>query len=212
MNVFFRLVVIGSLLLSGFAAQANDALASLQLKWAQATYQTDGDARVDALTALADEARTACLADCAEPGLLIWKGIITSSLAGEKGGLGALGLAKEAKSSLEAALDLDDQALDGSAYTSLGTLYHKVPGWPIGFGNDKKAQSLMTKALKINPTGIDANYFMGEYLYDEGEYAKARTHLLTAQNAPARPGRQVADAGRQQEVRELLAKIDAELN
>ena len=58
-------------------------------------------------------------------------------------------------------------ALDGSAYTSLGTLYYKVPGFPIGFGDHKKARQLLEAALKVNPDGIDSNYFYGEYLFDE---------------------------------------------
>jgi hypothetical protein len=59
---------------------------------------------------------------------LVWEGIALSSEAGAKGGLGALSLAKEAKQLLEESLKLDDKALNGSAYTSLATLYAKVPG------------------------------------------------------------------------------------
>ena len=47
--------------------------------------------------------------------------------------------------------------LDGSAYNSLGVLYYKVPGWPVGFGDKAKARELLQKALAINPKGIDAN-------------------------------------------------------
>ena len=82
---------------------------------------------------------------------LIWEGIIESSYAGAKGGLGALSLCKEARGNLEAALKLDPKALDGSAYTSLGTLYYKVPGFPVGFGDDDKAGKLLQKALEAEP-------------------------------------------------------------
>ncbi len=50
-----------------------------------------------------------------------------STYAGAKGGLGALSLAKKSRAVLESALMIDDQALQGSAYTSLGALYAKVP-------------------------------------------------------------------------------------
>jgi hypothetical protein len=90
-----------------------------------------------------------------------------SSYAGAKGGLGALSLAKASKVSLERALTLDDQALQASAYNSLGALYHKVSGWPLAFGSDKKARSYLFSAIKINPTGIDPNHFYGEYLFDK---------------------------------------------
>ena len=71
-----------------------------------------------------------------------------STWAGAKGGLGALSLAKRARQPLEAALKLDPAALDGSAYTSLGTLYSKVPGFPAGFGDDDKAEQLLKSALQ----------------------------------------------------------------
>lgn len=143
--------------------------------------------------------------------MLIWRGIIKSSLAGAKGGLSALKLAKDSRHDLEKALGQDDKALEGSAYTSLGTLYHKVPGWPIGFGDDKRARELLLTALRINPQGIDPNYFYGEYLYDERNYELAHKHLRIAQQAAPRPGRALADANRQKEIAELLHKVDSKL-
>jgi Tfp pilus assembly protein PilF len=119
--------------------------------------------------------------------------------------------AKRARAQFEAALALDDKALDGSAYTSLGTLYHKMPGWPVGFGSDKKAREYLEKALQLSPTAIDPNYFYGEFLYDEGEYARALEYLEVAQKAPPRPGREIADAGRQAEIRALIEKTRKKL-
>ena len=80
-------------------------------------------------------------------------------------------------------------ALDGSAYTSLGSLYYQVPGWPIGFGDDAKARELLQKALALNPEGIDPNYFMGDFLYRKGDYEAARQALARALKAPPRPDR-----------------------
>ena len=212
LNGLLAVVFGGSLSLLGVSASADDnAVAELQLKWAEATYQMMGEERIEALTELSEGAREACPENCGDASLLIWKAIIVSSLAGEKGGLGALGLAKEAKESLENALNIDPRAMQGSAYTSLGTLFHKVPGWPIGFGNDKKARTLLGKALEINPQGIDANYFMGEFLLDEGEYEQAREHLLRAQQAPSRPNRAMADSGRQEEIAVLLSQVNAKI-
>ena len=130
-----------------------------------------------------------------------------SSFAGAKGGLGALGLAKKARASLEAALEIDPDALEGSAYTSLGTLYHKVPGFPLGFGSDKKARRFLLQALEIDPNGIDPNYFYGEFLLDEKQFAEARKYLERALAASPRPGRPIADQGRRREIQVLLQKI-----
>lgn len=182
------------------AADTRDVVADLQRSWAVANYELRGDQQVQAFDALLQRADSAVAENPGTADVLIWDGIIKSSFAGIKGGLGALSLAKAARSSLEAAIELDDKALDGSAYTSLGTLYYKVPGWPVGFGSDKKAVQLLQKALEINPDGIDSNYFYADYLLQEKKYEEAEQYLLRAQQAAPRPDRPVADAGRKQEI------------
>jgi tetratricopeptide (TPR) repeat protein len=141
----------------------------------------------------------------AEPA--IWHGIVEASHAGAKGGIGALALAKSARKSLEHALAIDPAALDGSAYTSLGSLYYQVPGWPIGYGDRAKAQELLKQGLALNPHGIDPNYFYGDFLFRSGDYEGAERVLLKALQAPPREGRAVADDGRRREVNDLLDKI-----
>jgi Tfp pilus assembly protein PilF len=108
-------------------------------------------------------------------------------------------------------MEIDPNALQGSAYTSLGTLYFKVPGWPVGFGDDDKAEELLKKALVINPDGIDPNYFYGDYLLEQKRYAEAEQALLKAQQAPARPERPLADAGRQEEIQVALLTVRKKL-
>jgi Tfp pilus assembly protein PilF len=141
----------------------------------------------------------------------VWEGIVVSSWAGEKGGLGALGLVKDAKALYERALGIAPEALDGSAYNSLGVLYYKVPGWPIGFGDRKRADELLQSALKLNPKGIDPNFFYGEFLLEQKRPADALVYLDRALQAPARPGRQIADAGRREEARALIEKAREKL-
>ncbi|MEY3713173.1 MAG: hypothetical protein RL321_793 [Pseudomonadota bacterium] len=189
------------------AAAPEAELLAIQQSWARINYSTNSaEQKAAEFGQLA--AKAAALASSqpgrAEP--MVWHGIALSSQAGAKGGLGALSLAKEARSVLEASLKIDATALAGSAHTSLGTLYHKVPGFPIGFGDDKKARKHLEAALKLNPTGIDPNFFYAEFLLDKGETALAIKHLKLAQAAPARPGREVADAGRRQEITTLLSK------
>ena len=100
---------------------------------------------------------------------------------------------------------VDDTAMHGSAYASLGSLYLKVPGWPLGFGSDKKAVQLLEKALEIDPDGIDSNYFYADYLMHEKEYGEAERYLLKAQSAAPRPGRPIADEGRRKEILAALS-------
>jgi tetratricopeptide (TPR) repeat protein len=114
---------------------------------------------------------------------------------------------KQAKKALEQALALDAEALEGSAYTSLGSLYYQVPGWPIGFGDDDKARELLQKALALNPDGIDPNFFLGDFLYRKGDYEAARQVLEKALKARPRPERPLADEGRRKEIQALLSAM-----
>ncbi|MBP6106379.1 MAG: tetratricopeptide repeat protein [Steroidobacteraceae bacterium] len=185
-------------------------LLSIQQAWAKVNYETPaGDERTKAFDALEKRAENFTHQNPTRPEALIWEGIVESSYAGARGGLGALALCKEARGNLEAALKLDPNALDGSAYTSLGTLYYKVPGFPLGFGDDEKAGKLLQKALALNPNGIDPNYFYAEYLFEQGRYPEALPYLDKAGKAAPRPGREVADKGRRGEIAALTAKVKA---
>jgi tetratricopeptide (TPR) repeat protein len=196
------------------AAPANPAfdaeLLAVQQAWARVNYEMPpGDARNAAFETLEKRAEAFTHQHPTRAEALIWEGIVESSYAGAKGGLGALSLAKEARDNLEAALKLDPNALDGSAYTSLGTLYYKVPGFPLGFGNHDKAGQLLQQALKLNPNGIDPNYFYAEYLFEQGRYQESLQHLERASKASPRPGRELADKGRRAEIATLQAKVKA---
>jgi tetratricopeptide (TPR) repeat protein len=186
-----------------------EEVSNLQQKWEQIRYKTPAAAQEAQYEQLVNEAQKTVSANPGNADVLIWYGIIESTYAGAKGGLGALSHVKNAKKALEQALAITPDALSGSAYTSLGSLYYQVPGWPIGFGDDKKALELLKKGLAINPDGIDPNYFYGDYLFRKGDYAEAERALNKALQAAPRPGRKVADEGRRGEIEQLLAKIAA---
>lgn len=203
------LVCLTSLPAMALSESGEQNLRTLQTRWAEINYQLPEKQREAAFARLAAEAEVMLREEQAAE-LLVWRGIILSTWAGAKGGLGALDLVKQAKVSLEQAIALDPLALDGSAYTSLGALYYQVPGWPIAFGDDEKAESLLRKALTYNPQGIDPNYFYGDFLYREKRYPEAAKALETALAAPDRQGRELADEGRRGEVAALLTKVRAE--
>jgi tetratricopeptide (TPR) repeat protein len=204
---------LAAILLSGAAGAApvDDAVADLQHEWEVIRYRTPPAQHAERFEALAAKAHKVAetYPNRAEP--LIWDGIIVSTLAGAKGGLGALSLAKDAKAMYEQALKLNPNALDGSAYNSLAVLYYKVPGWPIGFGDKARARELLDKAVAVNPKGVDVNYFFGEFLVETGKPADAIPYLERALAAPARPGREIADAGRRDEAKALLDKVRAQV-
>jgi hypothetical protein len=86
-----------------------------------------------------------------------------------------------------------------------------VPGWPVGFGDDDKAREMLAKGLALNPDGIDSNYFHADFLRDQKDWAGAEKALLKALAAPARPGREAADAGRRAEAEAMLKLVREEL-
>jgi len=188
-------------------AGMEDDVARVRQEWERIKYQMPVKGQEAAFEALAKDSAKVMTQypNRAEPA--IWHGIIEASYAGAKGGLGALSLAKNARKSFEQALALDPDALEGSAYTSLGSLYYQVPGWPLGFGDDGKARELLQKGLALNPNGIDPNYFYGDFLFRSGDYAGAEQALRKAFQAPPREGRKLADDGRRKEINELLEKV-----
>jgi len=195
-----------------FAAQNSETqLLEIQQQWVKVNYQQVEEAQEEGFEKLLKQAQELVEANPENADNLVWLGIIESSYAGAKGGLGALSLAKDAKKSLEASIELDDSALNGSAFTSLGILYHKVPGWPIAFGDDDTAKEMLEKAILINPDGIDSNYFYGEFLFDEKQYTKAKEHLTLALQAAPRLERPLADEFRRAEINQLMEKVDKKI-
>ena len=186
-------------------------LLAIQKQWAEANYATPEQQQEQAFEVLVTNARSLNerYPDSAEP--KVWLAIVLSSDAGVNGGLSALGKVKEARRLLEAAIQIDATVLDGSAYTSLGSLYYQVPGWPIGFGDAEKAETYLKQALAINPDGIDPNYFYGDFLLEEGNYPEAVRYLEKARSAAPRPDRPLADRGRQQEISARLVQASSKL-
>lgn len=187
-------------------------LLDIQHRWASANYEQTGKAQKKAFDALLVDARAFAAAHPKRAEALVWQGIVASTYAGVKGPFGAMSLAHEARDALIAAETLDPAVLDGSVYTSLGTLYHKVPGGIIGFGDEKLARDYLQKAVSTNPDGIDPNYFYGEFLLDQKDYAGAQRALEKAKRAPARPSRPLADEGRQREIAALLVQVKSKLH
>ncbi len=176
--------------------------------WAHIRYQVkDRNAQFTQLTALAGQAHqvTVRYPNRAEP--LLWEGIVISEEAARASTFRQLSLAGSARDVLARAYALNPRVADGGAAMSLGVLYYKVPGWPIGWGNTKKARSYFQQALAQDPHGLDNNFFYGDFLQQEGDKAHARQFLQRALQAPPTPGRPVWDAGRRAEVRALLAKL-----
>lgn len=208
MQLLRTAVLTAAMSFSVSALAQSPTLLDVQHTWAAINYQTDdADQQLTQFESLIENARELVSASPNDAAALTWLGISQASAARAKGGLGALDYAEDAKENFEKAIAIDPAVLDGAALFSLGALYHKVPGWPVSFGDDDEAETLFKQALKVSPEGMDANFFYAEFLLDEGEYSRAHDHLNKAQQAPPRAERPLADKGRRQAIDALLKVI-----
>ncbi len=219
MKKTFR-IALGAVLMAGLLGmQAGGAQAascpqiknqwlSIARSWAKIKYLSKSKSArqrgMDALGARAD-ALARQHPNCVEA--LIWDGIVTSERASLTWGFSALKLATRARDILQKAYRMDPSALDAGAPTSLGVLYYRVPGFPIAWGDKKKARRLLSQAVRLAPRGRDAHYFYADFLYSQGEYRKAERVLLAGLNTPDDPERPLWSKVFPRVMRGLLAKI-----
>lgn len=189
---------------SCFADNLTDKLQQLESQWAQIYYSYPENKQPAAYQQLLEQ--TASLVELhpnrAEPKIL--HAVVISTNAGVENGFSALSSIHQARDLLLAAIALDPHAFEGSAFVNLGTLYYMVPGWPIAFGDKTKAEQLLLTALQINPKGIDANYFYGDFLLAQGKINKAIKYFKRAIRAPIRAEQAFADNKLQQEAKAAL--------
>lgn len=205
------------LMLAALAAMALPAAASagmpedvkfLNDNWARISYQMNGSShQAAALDKLAQQADQVVARYPGQADPLLWQGIIVSEQANRANIFHKLSLATRARDILARAYAVNPRAGNGGAAMSLGVLYYKVPGSPFGFGDGARARQLLQQALALDPNGLDANYFWGDYLYDQSDKVGSKAALLKALRAPHDSNRAVWDAGRRREVQALLAKI-----
>ncbi len=210
---FLLRAAFSALLMQPLAAVADpmaDALQPIQSRWAAINYDVDASERSQAFAELAEQAHALVESHPGRAEALVWEAIVLSTRAGSMRGFSMLqagGVAKDARDRLLEAEKIDPTALQGSIYTSLGSLYAEAPGWPISFGDKDKARAYLQRALEMNPDGIDSNYFWGKFLQGQGELGAARSAYEKALAASDRPNRPRADAGRREEIRAALASL-----
>ncbi len=189
-----------------FANDFADELQAIEAEWARAHYSYSEPKQAQTyrhlLTRISKFINT--YPNRAEP--LILKAILVSTNAGLENSFSALSSIHLARDLLINAINLDPGAFQGSAYVNLGTLYYMVPGWPIAFGDNKKAEQFLRLALKYNPEGLDANYFYGDFLLTQNKPKRALKYLKKASQAPLRPEQYYADKMLQFQAIEALHK------
>ncbi len=183
------------------------ALQQIEDRWAMIRYELKGKReKLVAGKALIEDAATLVkdYPNRAEP--LVWQALALLADAETRNDYTGLGLAKDAKRMLEQAEAIDPNAMAGLIPSTLGMLYYETPGWPLAFGDDKKAEALLKRALEINPGGQETNYYYGDYLVMNGKGREAVPYLERARLVAVREGHERADRGRKRDIQEALDK------
>jgi len=141
-----------------------------------------------------------------------WQAVVKLNHAEFESQVQALKTVYEARDLLDKVIALDPLFMEGSAYVILGTLYYRVPGWPIAFGDKDKAGKLLTKALEINPNGMDTNYFYGDFLLSQNRFQLAENYFNKALATPIQPDRMLGDSDLKQKAKIALENAKRQVN
>lgn len=191
-----KLIFVVLLLLSTqcFAETSlKDSLTNIEAEWASIYYRTPKNKQGPAYVQLLDKTTSLVrqYPDAAEP--IFWQAVLKATYAAHQDAFSALNAIHEARDLLMKAIKINPKTMSGSAYVTLGTLYSMAPVWPISFGDEKTAKQMLETALKINPDGIDANYFYGEFLMSHSKPGDAAVYFERATSAPVRAEQSYAD-------------------
>jgi tetratricopeptide (TPR) repeat protein len=190
-----KLIFVVLLLLSSqcFAGSLKDSLQNIESEWATIYYSTPKSQQGTFYIQLLEKTTnlTRQYPNAAEP--LFWQAVVKATYADHQDAFSALSAIHEARDLLLKAIKINPEAMGGAAYVTLGTLYYMVPKWPVAFGDDNTAKQMLETALKINPDGIDTNYFYGEFLLLHNKSNDAALYFERAAAAPARTEQLYAD-------------------
>jgi tetratricopeptide (TPR) repeat protein len=191
-----------------FAENLKDALKSIESEWAMVYYGLPKAKQAIAYTELLTKIQTLAEHYPNDAGVIYWQALVKASYAKHQNPLTALQSVNEARDLLTKAIAINPQVMNGAAYVVLGTLYDKVPSWPIAFGDDETAKKMLQAALNINPNGMVSNYFYGEFLLAHDEEQAAKSYFNKALAAPIRPEQAYADQQMKYKVQLALKKLN----
>ncbi|MCK4258381.1 MAG: hypothetical protein KAX49_05350 [Halanaerobiales bacterium] len=88
-----------------------------------------------------------------EPNAHFWMAVLIGQIGQEKGILTSLFMLKPMREHLERTIEIEP--LFDYAYYLIATLYMDAPGWPLSFGDKKKALSYAKQAVDVTPDSFE---------------------------------------------------------
>lgn len=104
---------------------------------------------------------------------LYWKAVAMGKLSEERGILNAQRMTRPMENLFLRVITLDEHYDNAGGHKALGRMYFRLPGFPISFGDKKKAIFHLKRALELYPHDIIARAFYAEALYDMGKKQEA---------------------------------------
>ncbi|ESS72207.1 hypothetical protein MGMO_66c00460 [Methyloglobulus morosus KoM1] len=188
-----------------YADGVANSVQAIESEWASIYYTLPKSSQEGAYDALLKKATKLTEQHPNSSELLFWQAVILATNAELQDGFTALNAIHKSRDLLLQSIKMNPQTANGSAYVTLGTLYYMAPKWPIAFGDTEKAEQMFQAALKINPNGIDANYFYGDFLRANNHPTEAEIYFEKALSAPSRDDQLFADNKLKDEVKLALA-------
>ncbi len=204
-TLFFIALVL--VLGDAMANPLKDTSDALESEWAHIYYGMPKAQQALAYQQLLEKTATLAGQYPGNPDILYWQAVVKANYAEYQNELTALHAIYEVRDLLQKVIAINPKTMEGSAYVVLGTLYHLTPPWPVAFGDDNEANKLLQTALKINPDGIDSNYFYGKYLMSQDRIEEAERHFAKAIGAPVRTEQVYVDIELKKEAKMALENV-----
>lgn len=201
MSVHFAVIVLLCWSTAIFGASFSETVGQIESTWTQIRYVLPKPEKAKAYRRLLAASNDLLQHHPNSIEAIYWQAMVKINLAEYENKLEALNIIHEVRGAFNQVIAINPNFKQGSAYVVLGTLYYKIPSWPIAYGDKHEAEKLLKKGLEINPDGIDSNYFYGDYLQSQNRFEEAQLYFNKAIAASASQGQNLGTAELQEQAK-----------
>ena len=187
----------------------NDELYAQQarLLFFMALNETDKEKRIEKYQRAIDAAEQATKVNPKSASGHFWRAAAIGRQGLDKGVLKALNNASTMRDSLEITIEKNEKIERGAAHRALGRLYYELPGFPLSFGNNKKALEHLEKAYAIGPQEPANNAYYAQMLVKNGKKDEAKKYIDYVLAYPVKPEHKLEMAEYRRVAEETLKKM-----